>query len=31
MNNYEVVNKSYVDDAIANALTTIDNAETLSF
>lgn len=31
MNNYAVVNKSYVDDAIANALTTIDNAEALSF
>lgn len=28
---FEVANKSYVDDAIANALTTIDNAETLSF
>lgn len=31
MNSYAVVNKSYVDDAITNALTTIDNAETLSF
>lgn len=31
MNGYAAVNKSYVDNAIANALTTIDNAETLSF
>lgn len=28
---YDITNKKYVDDAIANALTTIDNAETLSF
>lgn len=29
--NYNAVNKQYVDSAIANALTTIDNAEALSF
>ena len=28
---YDAVNKQYVDSAIANALTTIDNAEALSF
>ena len=28
---YDITNKKYVDDAISTALTTIDNAETLSF